>query len=206
MGSEKEQKSDEKNKKVLKSKAMAKKEKAKWVWPAKIFVLSVALSLVFSIGSEFFMSSTGIILSSLTIIVLIVVAVICDMIGVAATASSSEPFTSMASRKVKGAKEALILIKNADKISSICNDVLGDICGILSGAAGASIVVRITETMTSNAGRILVSSLVSAFIAGFTILGKAVLKNYAIEKADNIILTVGKILSPVIKKDNNKNN
>lgn len=29
----------------------------------------------------------------------------------------------------------LNLKKNADKVSSFCNDVIGDICGIISGAA-----------------------------------------------------------------------
>ena len=144
-----------------------------WLWPVKIFFLSLALSLVFSIGSEFVMSASGIIISSIIIILLIAIAVISDMIGVAVTACNTEPFTAMASRKVKGAREALILLKNADKVGSLCNDVLGDICGIVSGAAGASIVVRITENLSSDAGKILIAALISSFIAALTIFFKA---------------------------------
>ena len=42
------------------------------------------------------------------------------------------------------------LVKNADKVSSVLNDVIGDVCGILSGAAGASIVVLIVKEEVEN--------------------------------------------------------
>ena len=45
----------------------------------------------------------------------------------------------MASRKVKGASVAVKLKKSADKTSSFCCDVIGDICGVISGAAGTTI-------------------------------------------------------------------
>lgn len=193
-----EPKPSSQNKKKVK---VAAKGQKWWAWPVKIFFLSLALSLVFSIGSEYLMSASGIVISSLIIFVLIAIAVISDMIGVAVTACSIEPFTAMASRKVKGAKEALILLKNAEKVSSLCNDVLGDICGIVSGAAGASIVTRITINMTSNAGVILVGALLSSFIAALTIFSKALGKKYSIDNCNKITLLVGKILSPFFGKD-----
>lgn len=170
-----------------------------WVWPIKIFFLSLALSLVFSIGSEFLMSKSGVVISALIIVVLIVIAVVSDMIGVAVTACSAEPFTAMASRKVRGAKEALLLLKNAEKVSSLCNDVLGDICGIVSGAAGASIVVRITASISSETGVLLIGALVSSFIAAITVFFKAMGKKYSIDNCNKITLIVGKVLSPVLK-------
>ena len=179
-----------------KVKVMAKNSKW-WLWPVKIFFLSLALSLVFGIGSEFLMSLTGIVVSSLIILLLILIAVVSDMIGVAVTACNPEPFTAMASRKVKGAREALILLKNADKVGSLCNDVLGDICGIISGAAGASIVLRITESISSAAGKILIGALISSFIAALTIFFKALGKKYSIKNCNKITLVVGKILSPM---------
>ena len=182
------------NQNKKKVKATAKTQKW-WMWPVKIFFLSLALSLVFSIGSEFVMSASGIIISSLIIVVLIVIAVVADMVGVAVTACSVEPFTAMASRKVRGAREALVLLKNAEKVSSLCNDVLGDICGIVSGAAGASIVTRITINMTSNAGLILIGALLSSFIAALTIFSKA------LGNCNKITLLAGKMLSPFIGKE-----
>lgn len=191
------------NQKEKKRVRVASKNSKWWLWPVKIFFLSLALSLVFSIGSEFLMSASGIVISSLIIVLLIIIAVISDMIGVAVTACNIEPFTAMASRKVRGAREALVLLKNADKVGSLCNDVLGDICGIVSGAAGASIVVRVTENLSSDAGKILIAALISSFIAALTIFFKALGKKYSIKNCNKITLMVGKILSPIFVRDDN---
>lgn len=185
----------ENEKKPKKMKMISRKPKW-YVWPIKILFLAFSLSLVFSIVSEYVMSATGIIISTLIILFLMAISVVTDMVGVAVTACSAEPFTAMASKKVKGAKEALVLIKNADKVASLCADVMGDVCGILSGAAGAAIVVKITSNMTINAAMILVASLVSSAIAALTIFGKALGKKFSIEKCNQIVLIVGKILSP----------
>lgn len=169
-------------------------------WPLKIFVMAIALSLGFSVLSEFVMGVTGIVVAILVIILFVSIAIFTDMIGVAVTACSKEPFVAMCSKKVKGAKEGLMLIRNADKVASLCADVLGDVCGILSGAAGASIVARITKDFTNANLTILVASLVTAFIAGITIAGKALGKKTAINKCNTIILNVGKFLSVFTKK------
>lgn len=116
------------------------------------------------------------------------------MIGVAVTAASIEPFAAMRSRKVYGADEAMKLIKNAEKVASICNDVIGDICGILTGAAGATIALRIIIDSMGDIVKIVIASSVSAVIAGLTIFGKAILKKIAIDKSTGIVLRVGKVL------------
>ncbi|WDC83794.1 hypothetical protein PL321_14940 [Caloramator sp. mosi_1] len=77
------------------------------------------------------------------LISIIFVGIIFDIIGVAVTAAEEAPFHSLASRKVKGAKTAVKLIRNADKVSNFCNDVIGDICGVVSGAAGAIIISKL---------------------------------------------------------------
>ena len=186
---------EKKEKKVIKT--MAKQKQNAWIWSLKVFVLSVALSIVFSIASEYFMSATGIILSTIIVFVLILIAVIADIIGVAVAVASPEPFNSMSARKMKGAKEALTLIKNASKVSVICNDVIGDICGIVSGAAGAAIVGRITAGFTNTNAVILITSIASAIIAGFTISGKSIGKSYAMKHWDKIVLFIGKLISPI---------
>jgi CBS domain containing-hemolysin-like protein len=191
--------------KTVKEKKSVKttKKQALWLWPLKVFVLSVALSIVFSIGSEYFMSATGVVVSSLIIVFLIAIAVVSDIIGVAFAAVQPEPFNSMSARKVRGAKEALTLIKNASKVSAICNDVIGDICGIVSGAAGAAIVGRITVSISDINLTILITATMSALIAGLTISCKSIGKNYAMEKCDKIVLLVGMALSPFSKKERN---
>lgn len=173
-------------------------------WPLKILVLAMALSLGFSVLSEYLMGATGMIVAILVIIVFVVIAIITDMIGVAVTACSKEPFMAMCSKKVRGAKEGLMLIRNADKVASLCNDVLGDVCGILSGAAGASIAGRITNGFTNINLPILIASLIAAIIAGITIFGKALGKRTAMDNCNEIILKVGKFLSLFTKQNKSK--
>ena len=92
-----------------------------------------------------------------------------DIIGVAVTAADPRPFHSMAAHKEKGAKEALKLLRNADRVSSVCNDVVGDICGIVSGATGAVIVARLQKGLDLES--VLSSVGVTALISGATIGG-----------------------------------
>ena len=97
----------------------------------------------------------------------------------------------MSSAKVKGAKEALTLIKSGSKISSICNDVIGDVCGIVSGGLGAVLAMSLSTNFGIN--NTIISVVLSAFISSFTVGGKAIMKNVAMRKADQIIHTVGKV-------------
>lgn len=197
----------EKEEKKVSKKNIKKKKQAWWIWPLKILVLTLVLSFSFSVLSELVLSSAGIVISIFIIIALLVLAVLFDMIGVAAASCSLDPFTAMSSRKVRGAKEAIFIVKKADRIASICNDVIGDICGIISGAAGATIVASILVNSNSSSYNILIAAGMSALIAGLTVFGKAMGKKYAITKSTNIILFVGKVLSlftrPIKKKKSN---
>lgn len=171
-----------------------------WIWPVKILILSIFLSLGFSLISELVLSKTNIIIAVLVILIFISISILLDMVGLAVASSSLEPFTAMAARKVKGSKQAIALHKNADKVSSICCDVIGDICGILAGAAGASIVTKIALESTGFLP-ILISSIVSAIIAGLTIFGKSILKRYAIDNANDVTLKMAKLLNIFTRKD-----
>ena len=183
------------------NKAVKKKVQPWWVWPVKILVITLFLSLTFSVLSELLMSNVGIAVSVIVIVFLLALGIISDMIGVATTACQIEPFAAMRSRKVRGAKVAMALVKNAEKVSSICNDVIGDICGILSGAAGAAITVKFVSESMGASIQILIAGAVSATIAGLTIFGKAIFKKYAIDNCTKIVLGVGKCLSIFSKKE-----
>lgn len=183
-----------------KSKNRPKKQSA-WVWPVKVLIMALVLSFSFSVISELTLSNANIVLAVIVILVFISIAVLTDMIGLAVATSNLETFTAMASRKVKGSKQAIALVKNADRVSSICSDVLGDVCGILSGSAGASILAKIVIESAGDFTVVLISSVVSAVIAGLTIFGKAALKRYAIVHADGITLTLAKFLNIFTRKD-----
>src|SRR5699024_11313379 len=66
---------------------------------------------------------------------IVLIGIVFDMLGIASTAAKEAPLHAMAAEKVKGAKEAVNIYKNADKFASFCNDVIGDISGIISGSA-----------------------------------------------------------------------
>jgi hypothetical protein len=186
------------------NKAVKRKRSSWWSWPVKAFIMTIFVSLAFSIISEFTLTNVGIVVSVFLILLLLAVGIIADMIGVAATACSIEPFTAMSSRRVKGARVAIIIVKNSEKVSSICNDIIGDICGILSGAAGAAITLKMMNPSMVNSLQVLIAASVSAIIAGLTIFGKALCKKYAINNCTKIILTVSKTLSLFQRVNKNK--
>lgn len=124
--------------------------------------------------------------------VFVTAGILFDIIGVSVTAASTAPFHSMAAHKEHGAIEAIRLIRNAEKVASICNDVVGDIAGIVSGSTSALIVSRlITDLSTTN---ILLQLSISGLVTGATIGGKALGKTLAINNSTRIVLDVGKLI------------
>ena len=197
-------------KEKIKNSNKRKKDKQKqskfaiwWKWPLIVLGISFILSFAFGLVSEISLSHTGLIVAIVVIIVFAVLSVIGDMIGVAVTAAKLEPFRAMASRKVRGANEAIILVKNADRVTSVFADILGDICGILAGAAGASISIMLIRESMANIVGVVIASLVSAVIAAVIIFGKAAFKKYSIVHCEKIVLICGKVMSIFRKQNTN---
>lgn len=173
-----------------------KKPQKRNTWFVKALFLTLILSFIFSLTSELVIGNAPLAVAYLLIVLLVVIAVVTDMIGTAAAACDIEPFLAMSARKVKGSKMAVRLVKNAEKVSSVCADIIGDICGIVSGACGSAIVVKQFVDGTS----IFVSVLFSAVIAAITVSGKAFGKTYAMTNSNKIIFAVARVLS-VFKKN-----
>ena len=166
---------------------MKSKQNIKWI--LLITSLTFVISMIFSYLSETILKKSNFAIELLVLLTVILIGIIFDMIGVAVTTCAEHPFHAMASRKIKGAKTAIKLIKNKDKVSSFCNDVIGDICGIVSGTAGVIIATSIAKDS------IICSLLVTATISSLTIGGKALGKKVAVNKSENITRIVSKILS-----------
>lgn len=161
-------------------------------WIAKITITSMIISMALTFASTKILGSAGYVMAFLVLAVFILLGVVFDTIGVAVTAASTAPFHSMAAKKEPGAAEALRLIRNAEKVSSICSDVVGDISGIISGATSALIVTRLmTDLSTEN---ILIQLGVSALVTGAMVGGKAFGKTLAIASSTKIVLDVGKLI------------
>ena len=132
-------------------------------------------------------------------LLVIIIGIIFDMIGTATLSANEVPFHAKSSKKIKGAKESLYLIRNAVKVSSICNDVIGDICGIVSGAMGAIIAINISVSLNINI--VLSTTLIASIISSLTVGGKAIFKRIAIKNCDDIVFMVGKVKS-IFSKNN----
>ena len=170
---------------------MKKNNRIKWL--ITVCLLSFSLSILMSLVSESIIPNINIILGVIVILVFIFISILFDMIGVAITASDETPFHSMASKKVKGSHHSVKLLKNSDKLASICNDVIGDVCGVVSGSAGVLVANEIANIYSLN--KSLVVLLTTALIASITITGKAYGKTTAIKKSESITFKVGKFLN-----------
>ena len=164
-------------------------------WPLIVLFISFFLSLFFGVLSEIAMSNANIFVAIVVVLVFLFIAILTDMIGVAVAACDTTPFRAMAAKKVRGAKEAIKLVKNADRVSSIVADIMGDVCSILSGAAGTTIAVALISANMDSMVQVVISSLVSAVIAAVLISGKALMKRYSLIHCEKIILLLGKFLS-----------
>ncbi len=161
-------------------------------WPLRVFLLAVALSAVLSLASTSVLSGAGLLVALVVLVVFIALGIVFDMIGVAVTAADPRPFHSMAAHKEKGGREAIHLLNAADRVSSVCNDVVGDICGIVSGSTAAVIVTRLQQDLS--AANIIISIGVTAIISGLTIGGKALFKKVAIEQSTKVVYRVARIM------------
>ena len=168
-----------------------KKEQNKWI--LTVFILTFILSITFSLVSNVVVAKFNNIILTIILILTISLGILFDLIGTAAISANESTFHALNSKKKKGAKESILLIKNSNKISSICNDIIGDVCGIISGSLGTMLAISISSSTNINSS--LVSIVLAAFISAFTVGGKAIFKVVALKNADGIILTVGKIMN-----------
>ena len=174
--------------------AAAKKTRYKTIkWVITIFLVTILVSGTISLVSDTVMEGSSIGVAFLILLLIIFVGIIFDIIGMAVATADEKPFHSMASRKVPGSQEAIKLLRNAERVSSICNDVVGDICGVVSGSASATIAVQVIRDFDFSWPQI-VSLLMSSLAAGLTVGGKAIGKTFAVNSCTEIVHTVGRLI------------
>ena len=169
------------------------KNKTDFKWVFIVTILAFIISIVMTLFSTIALESVGLLVAILITLFFILLGIIFDIVGVAVTCGDEVAFHSMSSRKVKGGKIGVKLLKNTDKVSSVCCDVVGDVCGIVSGTSGVVIVSLVIKLTDIN--ELLVSLLVTGLISALTIGGKALGKGFAINKSKEIVTVVSKILS-----------
>ncbi len=143
------------------------------------------------------MSKVNLAMAFVILITFVLIGILFDVIGVAVTSANETPFHSLSSQKIRGAKEAVRLIRNADRVGSFCNDVIGDIVGIISGSATTVIVAMIISSGI-NITNFALTVVMTALVAALTIGGKAAGKRLAIDKSNSIVFFVGKVISYIV--------
>ena len=167
-------------------------------WVIKAFILTFFLALIISGISNVIVENCGFIVLLIITILIVLLGIIFDIIGTAVLTANEATFHAKASNKIDGSKESIRLIKNSSNIANFCNDIVGDICGIVSGSMGAMIAIysathlNINNTLTA----LLISSIISSIMVG----GKAIGKNIAVKKSDEILFMVGKVLNKFSNK------
>ncbi len=174
--------------------AAAKRERLKMIrWVVTIFFTTILISGTISLVSDEVMANSTLPVAFLILFLIILVGIVFDIIGMAVATADEKPFHSMAARKVPGAHEAIKLLRNAERVSSICNDVVGDICGVVSGSASATIAAQVVSNFDFSWPQVI-SLVMSALAAGLTVGGKAIGKTFAVNSCTQIVHLVGRII------------
>ncbi|UOQ85966.1 hypothetical protein [Gracilibacillus salinarum] len=163
-----------------------------------IAVITFVLAAIFSVVSSSILSGVSSIIGLTIVLIIVFTGVFFDMLGIAATAADEVPFHAMAAERVSGSKQAILIVRNADRFASFCNDVIGDISGIISGTASAIVILQIANNFGYSEGstfQLTINVILTSLVAALTVGGKALGKFLAINYSTKIIFFVGKIIA-----------
>ncbi len=183
---------DSRDKRNLNKKREKEKRGRRWV--ITVILITFVISSLLQMIQAGLMSKVNLAMAFVILITFVLIGIIFDIIGVAVTSANETPFHSLSSQKIRGAKEAVRLIRSADRVGSFCNDVIGDIVGIISGSATTVIVAMIISSGV-NLNNFTLTVVMTAIVAALTIGGKAAGKRVAIDNSNGIVFFVGKIIS-----------
>ncbi len=169
------------------------KKKGNTSWIVIAFLLSFAITAILSAVSDKVVNLLPLFVAAIVLITIISLGIIFDIIGLAVATADIAPFNSMAARRLKTGQKAVWLKNNAEKVSSFCNDIVGDIAGVVSGATGAGIAVKLFSSMDADIAFLLTLALTS-LISAFTVGGKAIGKSVAMNHSTNIVIFTARIL------------
>ena len=170
-------------------------------WVVVITISALIISMILALISEIIIPNVYIAISIILIILFILLGVLFDIIGIAVATSDDKIFHSMATKKVKGSKLAINFIKKKEKVSSFCNDVIGDICGVVSGSCGLAVAIKLSNMYDWNL--LITTILITSLISALTIGGKALGKSIAVNKGSYIVFNFAKVLNHFYKKNKN---
>lgn len=151
------------------------------------FILSFSLNAVFeelARGISFYLSIP-------LFLFVMAFGIAADGVGIASTKADEKALLAMASRKVSGARESVWFVRNAPKVSSVFNDVIGDVSATLSGALAVAMIYKISSDFPW-INVVWLTSFGVGLVSALGIGGKALFKPFALRHAEGIVLLLGK--------------
>jgi len=153
------------------------------------------LAVLVNWGSSAALNRVHAVIAFVIVLLLIAVNIVFDVLGTSVTAAELAPLNSMAAKKIPGAKQALWLVRNADAVANFCNDVVGDVAGAVTGAAGATVALNLTLAMEGSPWtEQALSLLIIGLISGLTVGGKAAGKSFAISQATAVVMAAARVI------------
>lgn len=175
------------------SKEKKKKKKSRTGWVLTAFLLSFVITAALSALNDKVVDLLPVAAAAPVLILVIALGVVFDVIGLAVATADIRPFNSMAANRLRTGQKAVWLINNAEKVSSFCNDIVGDIAGVVSGATGVAIAIKIFASAEAEAAFIF-TLCITSLIAALTVGLKAAGKSIAIKYSEKIVLFSAKVL------------
>jgi len=198
----KEQDTEQPEKRERKNKE--KKKSNAGIWALKITLITLILSGLFSLIANITMSNSNLMIAIFIVLFLIIISILFDGIAVACTACEIAPLIAMSARKVKGSRTAVYLVKNAGVVNNICSDVIGDIIGIVTGAASVMIAGQIFA-LTQSLEIFWLTIIISSIVAAITVGSKAFIKAIAIKHSKEFVMSTAKVISIFVPEKKKKN-
>ncbi len=153
----------------------------KHAWAMRITCLTFALAIACSVLAQLATGNGDTAVTVLLLVFMILVSILFDGIGVSAASCDLDELRAQKDRlKPQVYERAMRMARNAEKVNNLCSDVVGDMCGILSGACGLTISLQLAADGVNG---YWASVLVSSLIAALTVGGKAFMKGYAVGNA-----------------------
>lgn len=168
-------------------------KKVNYTWILVITIITFFIAIIFGYFSLVLMEKVSLTLAIIILLLIVFIGVFFDLLGIAVTASEEVSFNSMAASRVRGARESIMIIRNAGAVANFFNDVIGDISGIISGSATIAILIKLNAYLTIDSA--LASILLAAIVAAITVGGKAIGKEVALRNSNLIVFRMGVIFS-----------
>jgi hypothetical protein len=189
------------DKKQQKRKRNRSKSALNWKWALKAALLSIFISVLLTLLSTEVLEKLNLVAAFIILIIFIIINIFFDILAISITKADIKPFHSMSARRLKVGYMGVYLINNAEKMNNIFADVIGDIAGVVSGATGTAIIIKL---FTSPDSEFTANLIITSLIAGLTVGGKALGKSIGMKYSYNFVYGTAKVLSLFSKRKTNE--